>query len=263
MRQNSLGNVLAWLFDARDRARVVDALRNIAIVGFVASSDELITRLKSSVAAPSVVIVPTSDRDGRGTDSVVKRLVHDWPATAVMAWCPVAAHRTADFRALTAAGVHQIVLVGVHDDGAVLRGMVFRAWHTNAAERVMRRLAPLLPAPLHPMVEIILQEPDRISTIGSLADALGVHRRTLVNRCERAGKLQPTDVLGWARLALVAYHLENTGCTIETIAMDMSYPSSTTLRNTIKRYTGMRASDLREQGALHSLLGALSDRLSA
>jgi methylphosphotriester-DNA--protein-cysteine methyltransferase len=113
------------------------------------------------------------------------------------------------------------------------------------------------------MVETVLHAPDRITTIGLLADALGVHRRTLFNRCERAGKLQPTDVLGWARLALVAYHLENTGCTIETISVDLSYPSATTLRNTIKRYTGKRASELRELGAMRSFLGALSQRLSA
>jgi AraC-like DNA-binding protein len=220
-------------------------------------------RLESGATVPSVVIVPASDVEGHTTDAGIRRIVAEWQATAVMVWCPLPRHTTADFRALAAAGAHQIVVVGVHDDASVLRSMAFRAWHTNAAERVMRQLGPLVPASLHPMIETVLHDPQRITTIGLLADAMGVHRRTLFNRCDRAGKLQPTDVLGWARLALVAYHLENTGCTLETISMDLSYPSATSLRNTIKRYTGMRAGDLRARGPLRSLLGALSSRLSA
>lgn len=43
--------------------------------------------------------------------------------------------------------------------------------------------------------------------------------------------------------------------------MDLEFPSDTALRNTMKRYTGQRASDVRRRGGLSYVLGEFADRL--
>jgi methylphosphotriester-DNA--protein-cysteine methyltransferase len=65
----------------------------------------------------------------------------------------------------------------------------------------------------------------------------------------------------WARLALVGFFLDNTGCTIETIAAELSFASDTALRNTIKRYVGRRATEIRQTGAFHAVVVAFSERI--
>lgn len=126
----------------------------------------------------------------------------------------------------------------------------------------MQQLAPLVPAALHPMVEATLAAPDLVTNVPMLAAVLRVHRKTLFNRCERAVFLAPGELVTWTRLALVAYLLETTACSIETIAMELCYPSDTSLRNAMKRYTGQRPSEIREQGGVEIVVRALRRRLS-
>src|SRR5262249_34089790 len=123
------------------------------------------------------------------------------------------------------------------------------------------QLRPVVPPQLHRLVEAILAHPDRVTTIPALASELGVHRKTLFNWCERAAFLPPAELLAWARLALVAHHLESTGCTVETIALEPSYPSDTTLRNTTEGYTGVRASEIGSGGGVGRVIESLRRRL--
>jgi AraC-like DNA-binding protein len=105
-----------------------------------------------------------------------------------------------------------------------------------------------------------LARPDAIKTLPDLAAALGVHRKTLFNHCRKAGFLAPAELVAWARLAMVAYMLETTACTIERIAIDLGYASDTALRNTIKRYTGQRAGQIRNAGGVDRVIRELDER---
>jgi len=120
----------------------------------------------------------------------------------------------------------------------------------------MRQLAPIIPASLHPIVEAALADPAERTTIGQLANARGVHRKTLFNLCERARFLTPSELLTWCRLALVGHYLDTTGCTLETISIELSFASDTALRN-----TRMRATDLRTRGGVACIVEALRKRI--
>ena len=124
----------------------------------------------------------------------------------------------------------------------------------------MTRLAPVVPSRLHPMLEATLARPDAIKTVPELGAALGVHRKTLFNHCRNASFLAPAELIAWGRLAMVAYMLETTACTIERIAIELGYASDTALRNTIKRYTGQRAGQIRNAGGVDAVVFALEAR---
>jgi AraC-like DNA-binding protein len=258
----TLDRVLMWIDDPADRARLMDGLRHHAAVAFVSSAPDLFARMQSSVDAPAFVILPARDERGAPIERVIRNVAAEWPrVTLVVRWI-AGTVALVDLRSMTAAGAHGF-LVQQYYDRATLRALLGKAWQAHAAEQVMRELERVFPPDLHPVLEAVLENPAEVTTIQALADALAIHRRTLFNRCERAASMHPTDVLGWARIALVAYHLENTGCTVERIAMDLGYPSVATLRNTLKRYTGFRATDLRSHGPLTTALGVLRARMSA
>lgn len=258
-----LGNVVACGLDQLQRARVLDAFRARVDIRFVDSVSEITAVLRSTVEVIDVVVLPAVDRqDSAGAvERVVREIVTERPRIAIVAYCPPGARFSSDIRALTAAGVHQFVFAGIDDQGTTFRTILSNARRGCAADCVMTQLRPIVPPRLHRLLESILAHPDRVTSIPTLAAELGVHRKTLFNWCERAAFLPPAELLAWARLALVAYHLESTGCTVETIALELSYPSDTALRNTIKRYTGLRASEIRSSGGVGCVLAALLRRL--
>jgi AraC-like DNA-binding protein len=255
-----IGHVVACVETPQQRAQLVDALRGHATLRIVAI-DEVVASMTATIASPNVVLLSDGLAIAGLVERTVKRIASGWPRTAIVVWTADSGSGVVDLRSLTAAGVHKFLL-GARVSPFSVRAALAEAWQTNAAEQVLLRLQKTFSAELSPIIEQILESPASMTTIRALADAMGIHRRTLFNRCARAG-LHPTDVLGWTRIALVAYHLENTGCTVETIALDLGYPSSATLRNTIKRYTGYRATELRAQGAMVTTITRLRDQLSA
>ena len=71
----------------------------------------------------------------------------------------------------------------------------------------------------------------------------------------------PQELLAWCRLGVVGYLLGTTSLSVESIAQQLDFPSDTALRNLVKRYTGLRATEIRERGGLPCVIGALKDEL--
>jgi AraC-like DNA-binding protein len=229
-------------------------------LSFVETFDELFAVLRASVESPAVVIVPTHDNDGRSVAECVREIAAERPMIAIVAYCPPGHQYSADVRALTAAGAHQIVLAGITDEGIAFRSVLNEARRVCAGEIVMRQLEAVIPPLLHRVAEAIVSNPSDITSLPELTRHLRVHRRTLFNWCKRAGSLPPAELLAWCRLALVGHHLVNSGCTVETISVDMGFPSDNALRNTLKRYTGLTATGIKRAGGAEAVVAALRRR---
>jgi len=253
--------VLVLAVSLHQRVRFVDALRGRARLEFVQSFQQLSETLRATTKSVDVVILPSHDADGNDAVRTIREIALERPQVAIIGYCRAGSQYSTDIRALAAAGVHQFVFVGIDDTGVAFRAVLDMARRQCAAECVMDALAGVVPAALHPILEVALGKPQSVTTVPALAKALGVHRKTLFNRCERANFIPPAELLIWARLALVAYLLQTTGCTIETIAIELSFASDTALRNVMKRYTGQRASDVRRNGGLQCVIDALAQRL--
>jgi methylphosphotriester-DNA--protein-cysteine methyltransferase len=262
-RTADLPAVIACAVSFDQRVRIVDALRERASLRFLDSFRDLRESLRTAVDRIDAVVIPARDAGGTEATALVRDIARERPRTAIIAYLNAGADRSRDIRALAAAGVHQFLFAGIDDSRVTLRAIVNAARLQWAADWVMRQLARLVPAKLHPLIEMALAHPETITSVSALADAMGVRRRTLFNWCVRSSYLSPEELLVWARLALVGYYLETTGCTVEAIALELGFPSDTALRNTIKRYTGDRATELRTAGGLSAVLAALERRLQA
>jgi AraC-like DNA-binding protein len=112
------------------------------------------------------------------------------------------------------------------------------------------------------MLEAALIKPDEVTTVAALAKVLGLARGTVFNRCRQAWGIRPEELLMWARLALAAHFLAYTGCTVEAIAYQLGFASDNALRNSMKRYSGLRATDVRAAGGVGCLGRALRKRVA-
>ena len=238
------------------RAYVMDGLRRRAECRWVDTIEEL-DALLASGAAVDALILPPDDPAGRSAVPTVERVAREWPDIAIVLFCPPRTDQASSLRALMLAGVHQPVFEGMHDTASAITQAVEMSRREVAGEAVYRALEPLLPDGVQTMAQMILGRVDAMTSVEQLAHQMGVHRKTLVNRCARAGFLQPAELIVWCRLAMVARMLDRTGLTVEAIGLTLNFPSHTALRNQIKRYTGRTATELRRAGALRVVLEAM------
>ena len=246
--------VIGLIANRGDQARLAGALRGFARFRAVASLEECRALLHEELATVAALILEAQDLSGVPTMPFVAQVNDSLPTVPILGYCDVGPRRGGEAVALIRAGAHDIVLRGVDDGALALRDAVVGASHSTAANRVIIALRPLVHPSVLPLLEHCLTFGRSAISVMAAAQALGVHRKTLVNLCARSKLPPPAMLVGWCRLFLVAALLERKSYTVERIAHELEYPSSTALRNAIRRYVGVTATEIRERGGLQFVL---------
>lgn len=244
----------ALVWDASSRARLQDALRGQATARFCSRQQELITLLENNLA--SVVVLDTRDQEGNSTIGTVRHIRESFPSVPVVLYFSLAPDTSRDVLVFARAGVDQLVIKGVDDIRSSLRTALADAADHCSALTILSELEPAVPAPVIPMLRYCLQNSRRALTVEEVARALGVHRKTLVDRVSAAAMPTPSAVISWCRLLLAARLLEDPGRSVEQVALLLDFPSGTSMRNMMKRYTGLRPGEIRENGGVRCVLHA-------
>lgn len=252
-----MADVVALISDRALRARIAEALRGQARAVFCAQLDEVRPAVEAAYARGDgvrAVILEPRDRGGVPTDALATELRVRAPAVPVLAYCAPVDAASGDLLAMARAGVSGLLLRGYDDVGAALRSALASAGDDCAARFILGELRPALPRLARTVVEHCVLHGREPLTVAGVADALGVNRKTLVVRFTAAQLPPPRTVIAWVRLCLVAHALERSGLSIERAAVDFGYPSAPALRNLCKRHTGLRLTEIRENGGLSCVL---------
>jgi AraC-like DNA-binding protein len=260
--RKSLREVAALIVDRSYRARLTGALRPVAVLRFVQAIGEMQALLRDHSGEVSAVFTEAVDADGTHVSSALAEWRRLAPRAALIGFCRRPEVSPQDAVELARAGVHELVFSGVDDVGIALRNVLLSAEQSSAAERALAALRPLFASEVIPLIQHCLVYGKRPLRVEEVSRALGVHRKTLVNWCARAGLPAPERVIGWCRLCLVGALLEDTGYTVERIASLLDYASSTALRNTVQRYLGITATELRSRGGLAYVVSQFASRAS-
>src|ERR1043165_7519503 len=127
---------------------------------------------------------------------------------------------------------------------------------------MLTELEPSVPEHVFPMLRYCLEHGRRNLSVEDLAGALAVHRKTLVDWLKAAGLPSPSSIISWSRLLVAARMLDDPGRTVEQVALLLDFPSGTSLRNMMKRYTGLVTSEVRQNGGARCVLHAFKRELS-
>jgi AraC-like DNA-binding protein len=261
--RSALPLLVALVLGQEERYRVSDAVRGRSDVVFVDSVADLTRYLSTERRPVGTVLTEATDREGQSVENTVRELRTRLPELVIVGYCRTGHEHSGAIRSLAAAGVHELIFRDIDDRGVALRTVLVSAAHACTADVVLNHLRPLIPQCLHGFVALSLRNPDKAHTVGDVARALGLNRKTLVNYCSRSMVPPPSEILAWCRLLLVAQYLSVTSRTVESIAMQLDFPSDTALRNMMKRYTGLRAQEVRAQGGLSCVLPRLAGALAS
>jgi AraC-like DNA-binding protein len=253
-------DVVAVLPDATLRARLAGALRGRGpAVRFCATAEE--ARAALARGAARALVVGACDGERRATAPLVERVRREHPHVTVAAYCALARGdpgASAALVALVRAGAHAVLMRDVDDDPHALRAALRLAEQACASELVLEAVGGALPPGVRPLVALYLRGDERPPEVGEAARALGVHRRTLVNRMRAAGCPPPRALRTWCRVFVAARLLEEPGRTVESVALQLDFDSPSGLRNTLRRYTGRPPAALRAAGGLRCALDAFA-----
>lgn len=264
-RQGAVGVVCALVVDRAARARVRELLRGIGWEQAEVVFLERVAELHAVVLArrPAAVIVEPRDALGLGTDDAIRRLRTGFASVPVLGFVRLSRTTSTDVLLLARAGVHELVIQGLDDEAVVFRAALQSARLRAVATRVERILAPHVPAAAWPIFRYALEHVMQPLSVPEVADALGVHRRTLVNRLRSAGLPGPREFLAWMRLLVAAGLLQDVARPVEHVALELDYPSANAFRNVLRRYTAMAPADVRRPGGFEALVAVLVDTLAA
>ena len=246
--------VAGLVYEPTARARLQEALRGQATIRFCERQEELVALVANDLV--SVVIVDVRDRESVSTLTTVRRIRGGYPSVPIVLYCGLGPDTSRDVLEFARAGVNDLVIRGLDDLRLPLRSAILAAQDHCSAKTVLRELEGCIPAGVLPIVQYCLENGRRGLTVTQVATALGVHRKTLVDRLSAAGFPSPSAVISWCRLLVAARLLEDPGRSIEQVALVLDFPSGTSMRNMVKRYTGLRPVEVRENGGVRCILHA-------
>jgi len=253
--------VAALVRDPVSRARLTDALRNEGSLRYCERLSEVVTLVEAGLA--NLIVVDHRDYDGSPTLPSVRRLRDEYPSVPIVMYLPISAVVSGAVMEYAKAGVNQLVVQGVDDLHTSLRSAVDSALDQMSAVALATDLEPLIPSTIVPFLRYCLEHARRDITVEEVASAMGVHRKTLVDRLKAARLPSPRSMIGWCRLLMAARMLDDPGRTVEQVALKLDFPSGAALRNLFKRYTGLRTTEVRQNGGVRCLVHAFKRELAA
>lgn len=242
--------VAALVRDRRDLARLAEALRpsvSAPQAGVLHPFDR-IDKLDSALQRThfDVLVIEPTDALGVSTEETIRGIRERFPRLSVLGHVVMKPGVSSQVLSFARAGVHELIVAGIDDSASVLRIALQRAAQRCLTEEVFAEVSDSLPREAANLVRYCLEHASESPSIEAISRALGVHRRTLVNRMQHAMLPPPSELGAWARILLAARYLEMPGRSVEWVALTVGYPSANALRNALKKYTGLIPSELRE-----------------
>lgn len=197
-----------------------------------------------------VVLAPLADAAGDETLPLVEELLERRHPAAVVGMISRANAAADDFLALVRSGVHALLFDEDRRHPLTVRRTILEAATRCRNHAVWNDVAPLTPDRVKPLVSYGLRHAHESLTVDAVARALGLHRKTLAERCVLSGSLPPQLMLGWCRMMAAAVLLEDRGRLVDHIALELDFASGTAFRNMLKRYTGLNPAELRAEGPI-------------
>ncbi len=213
------------------------------------SSLEELSTLSASMSAPVLLYCLPMEHDKRSLDEVLE--IHEalggrlrsLPAAALCSGASVDARLVTSLRAL-----HHVHLLTL--DAPNPSGLLWHSLERLLAARISSALLQAIGAVDSMLVRSVLSIALRCAgqgiQVADIAKALHMHERTLRRRLRaEAGALTVQDLIGWARVLLVAWHLRERDRPVVDIANALSFSAASNLHRTVREYTGVTVGALR------------------
>lgn len=251
----TLHRVAVLLPDTAGGAQLVRGAAGRATVVFCGDARELVEAAVSPVVVAAVVAL--HDAVGAPQTELVRALRRRRPDLTIVVASPGATtHTSRDVLDAGRAGADRLMIRGFDDPARVIAEVLERLSATGGVGVVLARLRPHLSAGALRIVTHTLRLAGDDPSLHVLAAALGISARTLARHVACEGLPTPGALIDWCRVLLAAQRIEATDGSVLRIAGELGFSSATALRRVIRRFTGLRPTELRARGSLTTAIDA-------
>jgi AraC-like DNA-binding protein len=255
--------IVALIVGRSERARLEEGLRKHGYVHFASTVAELRQLLQSRGATPALIVAEPRDAADAPTAPLIRQIRCEYPTVPLVGYCRADGDYSREILDLANAGVHELVFRNASDNGVSLHAVVDSAVRACGGAFLVDRLRPQVPTEIMPLVEFCLYFPREATGVEPVATALGVHRKTLTNHCTRAGFPAAGTVISWCRLLVACHLMRAQSGSVERVAYVLEFASATALRNMLRRYSGLRPTEVRAPDGFERLLAAFTYAMSS
>jgi AraC-like DNA-binding protein len=232
--------ILAACFRGRPERKWLEAFRNGGLdLTFLDARVELVAHVLAN--RPRVVLLPAADADGVPCAPLIARLRERAPDVRVLLLLATGSPSLGLAEAMRAGGDPAFFRTK-----AELLGFVTRAGEADAISESDAEAIRSLVSGLHPpaLVDALIHcavHADRPLSVGDLADALGVSRRTFGRRTRLAAWPTPVEMIEWGRLLRASIVQWRESASLIALAHASGFRSPQALRRAAARRLVLRA----------------------
>ncbi len=243
--------VVSWATPDRVTEQVADAVGTRSELRYARDVETVCTVL-SKAADPCLIVVVPADSNAPWWNEL-RRVRREFPLVPVVALALAGSSSLQAAWRLGRTEVSELVMMASTLDAEDLRIALVRVHADGVVSRLWARAGLRLPDPLVTVVRRALRLAHAPFTAADLASITQLHERSLRKYCERHGLPSPQQLVGWTRLLLAAYYLDERGRAVTEVAELLGFPTPDALRKLIVRYTGHSSTVLRRVGALDDI----------
>ena len=193
------------------------------------------------------------------TIRVLRQLV---PSHPVFAWCDRHALTTHQLLDIALAGVAGVVLRDVDDGRHVFGRTLEAAAQRSHAADIEARLGQHIPDAMRPLFRFMLEHVHGPMDVDRIAAAFGITRQTLRNRLVHHRLPLPRTLMTWCRLLVAGSLLQESGHTLDSVALQLDFSSGHHLGTVLRRYAGAGIAEMRaECGVAEAIEAAFQNAL--
>lgn len=210
-----------------------------------------VLRAAATAAGVRLVVSELRDRVGADTIPALAALAARTGAPAILACAPIDDRAVDDVFALAVSAAMAragLVLDGVDDLAAAVRGALAGWYAPSAALPVLERIAELVPRELRAFLLLAAARSAPGFTVTRASMLLGMTRRTLERRLARAGFPRASRIIQWCTALRVGWRLDVLGQRPSDVRAALGFASRSAMSNVVRRHGGRPATALRVHG---------------
>ncbi len=249
--QRRTPTIAATVVTRQTEAQVRHALR-----GFEVVSSRLIRDFVAIARSIAVAIVVTEpwDMSGAPMAPTIRWFKGEYPSVPVIVFCDHSATAHHEAVPLVRAGIDTLVLRGIDDGPTALRVAAEAALRGCVQRETIEAIKSVVRSDAAAFIEYCIEHASEAVSVSNAAKALGIDRKTLLNRLATQDLPLPREIVAWCRLLLAARLLDDRGRSIEQVGFAIGCGSGSALSNLFVRHCGSRAAEIRERGGVRYVL---------
>jgi AraC-like DNA-binding protein len=247
--------ILAAVPHGAVRVHIADTLKHLAVVRFEPGVREL-NLLGDTCRPVAALLYVDGSYDQVGIPhwvAQVRQLRAAWRSLPLIGYAPLTAKAFEQGVYATNAGVNEIALQGSH----MLRDAVGRIVAATASDNMVGDIMRYVTAATTPLSDTTqriiwhcIAHAHEGLTVGTLAAAIGLSRRTLTYRLKLASLPAPEQLIMWCRLLVAAWLLRDPSCAVNDAARALGWRELSALRSLAMKYLGCQPRTLRDASAI-------------